>query len=65
MINRRIRLVVTAVGRAAIVALLGFAFEVVVLVTLALIRWAVALSAWVVGAAAHHRIVTVMLARMV
>ena len=55
VIAARCRLVVVAVGGAAVVSVLGFTGQVVVLIAFALVRRAVTLSARVVIAGAHWR----------
>jgi hypothetical protein len=64
VVAARCRLVVVAVGGAAVVSVLGFTGQVVVLIALALVRRAVAFSAGVVIATAHRGIVAVMVANM-
>jgi hypothetical protein len=58
------RQVVLTTGGAAVVTLLGLPDQVVLLIALALVGWAVALAARVVITAAHRRIVAVVLAVM-
>lgn len=64
VIAARCRLVVVAVGGAAVVSVLGFTGQVVVLIAFALVRRAVAFAAGVVIATAHRGIVAVMVANM-
>jgi hypothetical protein len=54
--------IVFAIGGAAVVPLLGLTHQMVLLIALALVRWAVALATGIVVTAAHHRVVAMVLA---